>query len=548
MEKKRKKFYLNEAQQYVHQIAARNLTAIASRRFGKSEGIIMPILLRNIQAMPKSSGAIVGANYKQLLTRTLPATFHALTRLGYKQNVHYYVGRKAPVSAGFKEPYIKPLNWDYFVHWYNGSVNALISQDIPYSSNSLTLDYAIVDEARTINHEKFQNETIPAISGLAYFKDCPWHTGITKVSDMPTKKSEQWLLEDKKHMDNDLLMYIEGLLYQIYEASLLNQSHYTKTKIKKINKELNKYRQELNLFVVYNVLDNLEVIGERYVNDQYRNLTRFQFLTAILSQHIKNTEGGFYAALNDKVHYYTAYDNSYLNEFRTGYGDIDWRAAKEQSFNCKQDTDIDVNKPLYIAFDTNININWLVCGQPDYDKNELLTLKSFYVKHPRMLVELCNEFADYYEPLPNKEVVFYYDHTFLQGKSSISVEGFYQVIERVLDSRGWYVTSKYIGQAPKHESKHKDIDQAFKGLRNLFPKFNQPNNEILLQSMEQTGTRVNTNGWGKDKTGEKKPETPQDPYELRTDGGDAWDTLFIGCNHHRVDTIYTGSSHSNYYG
>jgi hypothetical protein len=448
---KTKKFYLNEAQRYVHHIAPRNLTAIASRRFGKSEGIIMPGLLRNVQAMPRSNGGIVGANYKQLLTRTLPATFHALTRLGFKQNVHYFVGRKAPQSAGFNEPYIKPLNWDYFVHWYNGSVNALISQDIPYSSNSLTLDYLIVDEARTINHEKFQNETIPANSGLQYFKEIPWHTGITKVSDMPVKKSEQWILDDKQHMDTDLLMFIEGMLYQIYEQSLLTPSSKSKAKIKLLNKDIDRYRKELTLFVVYNILDNLEIVGERYVNDQFRNLTRFQFLTAILSQHIKNTEGGFYAALNDKLHYYTAYDNSYLNEFRTPYGDIDWQSAKEQSFDCKQDTDININKPLCIAFDTNININWLVCGQADYDANKLLTLKSFYVKHPRMLTELCNAFADYYEPLPNKEVVFYYDHTFLQGRSSISTESFYQTISRVLDARGWYVTEKYIGQAMKHD-------------------------------------------------------------------------------------------------
>jgi len=549
MKKKRtKKFYLNRAQHYIHYIAPRNLTVIASRRFGKSEGIIMPILLRNAQSMVRSSGAIVGSNYKQLLTRTLPATFHALSRLGYQQNVHYYVGRKAPASAGFKMPYIKPLSWDYYIHWYNGSVNPLISQDIPFSSNSLTLDYIIVDEARTINHEKFQNETIPANSGLAYFRDCPWHTGITKVSDMPTSKSGQWLLKDKEYLDEDLLKIIEALLYKIYELNNKPDNKYYKRLRKQLNNELNLFRKELNLFVVYNILDNIEIVGQRYIDDQYRNLTKFQFMTAILSKEIKNTEGGFYAALNEKLHYYTAFDNSYLNEFRTGYGDIDWKAAKEQTFDCKQDTDIDVNKPLYIAFDTNININWMVVGQPDYNKNELLTLKSFFVKHPRMLTELCNEFADYYEPLPNKELVFYYDQTFLQGRSGISTEAFYQTIERVLSSRGWYVTSKYIGQAYKHDAKHKEIDQALKGMRNLFPKFNQPNNEILIQSMEQTGTRVSANGWGKDKSGEKKPDTPQDPVELRTDGGDAWDTLFIGCNFFRVDNIYHVISSSNFYG
>jgi len=59
----------------------------------------MPTLLRNLQAMPRSSGAIVAATFKQALTRTLPATFHAFNRLGYQENIHYYVGRKAFIGT-----------------------------------------------------------------------------------------------------------------------------------------------------------------------------------------------------------------------------------------------------------------------------------------------------------------------------------------------------------------------------------------------------------------------------------------------------------------
>lgn len=548
---KTKKFYMNAAQQYVWQIAPRNLTVIASRRFGKSEGIIMPTLLRNIQAMPRSSGAIVGQTYKQVLTRTLPATLHALDRLGYHEREHYYVGRQAPKGSGFKDPYIKPRSasaWDYYIHWYNGSVNPIISQDIPFSSNSLTLDYWIADEVKTLNREKLLNETIPANSGLVYFKDCPWHTGYTMVSDMPTNKRGLWMLEEESKMDKELLCLIEAIIYSIYEAkSLGSESVWYQNKIKALTNELNLYRKELSLFVVFDILDNLEIVGERYIEDMYRNLPKFIFMTALLSQRMKNTEGGFYAALNDKIHYYQSYDNSYLNSFRTGYGDIDWKSATEHVYDCSQDTDINVDRPLCIAFDTNININWCIVGQPDYEKNKLRTLKSFFVKHPRMLTELCNEFADYYEPLPNKEVIFYYDSTFTQGKSGNSTEAFFETIIRVLTNRGWYVTDTYIGQPMKHNEKHKEIDDALKGSRNLFPLFNQPNNEILLQGMEQTGTSVGLNGWGKDKSGEKKPDTPEDPAEFRTDGGDAWDTLFIGCNNYRVDEIYSRISLPNVY-
>jgi hypothetical protein len=93
---KSKKVFFNRAQQYVIHMAVRILFVIASRRLGKSEGIIMPTLLRNVQHMPRGQHAIVSTTYKQALTRTLPGTFHAMNRLGYIEGIHYYVGRKAP--------------------------------------------------------------------------------------------------------------------------------------------------------------------------------------------------------------------------------------------------------------------------------------------------------------------------------------------------------------------------------------------------------------------------------------------------------------------
>ena len=80
----------------------------------------------------------------------------------------------------------------------------------------------------------------------------------------------------------------------------------------------------------------------------------------------------------------------------------------------------------------------------------------------------------------------------------------------------------------QHTLKHQYINDAMTGAKYLFPTFNRNNNEFLLPAIEQTGIKVGRNGFEKDKSGEKLIESDEDPLELRTDGTDAWDTLFIG--------------------
>ena len=531
---KKKKVYLNRVQNYIFQIAPKDLNLVGSRRFGKSEGVGMPVILRNIQAMPRSNGAIVATTYKQALTRTLPATLHALSRMNYIEGVHYYVGKRAPKKANFKEPYIIPRNWDYIIHWYNGSINTIISQDIAFSSNSLTLDYVFADEAKTLNYEKLVNETLPANSGLHYFKDCPWHTGTTFISDMPTNKAGEWFLKKVEDMDPELLKLVEGIIYQIWllkQKPNANLPH-IQSKINALNKELSFYRSKLSLFMVVNILDNLEIVGVQYVEDMFRNLPPHVFLSAILSLKVRSVERLFYAALDKRKHYYTAVNNSFLERFRKTDGSIDIKKASSYKYNCEQDLDIDKNKPLCIAFDTNININWVCVGQPDHLNNKIKVINSLYVKTPMMLPELIQKFANYYSVLQNKHVVFYYDHTFLQGKSATNSETFADTIIRVLQENDFYVTEVYIGQAEKHDIKHKAIDMALKNQKGLMPLFNELNNEDLITALEKAGTKLTARGWGKDKSEEKLPDKDENPTEHRTDATDAFDTLFLGCNNH----------------
>ena len=59
--------------------------------------------------------------------------------------------------------------------------------------------------------------------------------------------------------------------------------------------------------------------------------------------------------------------------------------------------------------------------------------------------------------------------------------------------------------------------------------FNKENNEALLIAISLAEVRVTPGlGWHKHKGGEKLLETEDDLLEHRTDGTDAFDTLYLG--------------------
>jgi hypothetical protein len=535
MAKSKKKVYFNPGQLYLFHLGANSESIIASRRFGKSDGIISPRLLRNAQHMPRSAGAIYGATFKQILTRTLPAAVAALERAGYKNEMHYFIGRRAPKNMGFKTPVINPANYEHVMHWYNGSIAHLISQDVKFSSNSLTLDWWMADEGRSLRKEKLFEELIPAVSGLVgRFDGCPWHRSGVLVSDMPTNKAGEWVLDEEKKMDRELIRTIEGTLAHLVELKKDPKKNHAK--ILKNQNMRDFLRRRAHIYKEFDAIDNIEILGEEYIRQMKRMLTPLIFRVSILNQRIRQLKNGFYPNLNPDVHYYDAFDNNYLLNLRTNKGSLDLKQYSRET--CLMDNDVDRQAPLSIAFDYNANINWIVTGQAREGK--MFTLKSMYVKYDKKLRELCNLWADYYSAHPVKDVIYYYDSTAKQSSYAVSAENFADIVYKTLTNKKWRVEMIDIGKPLEHRLKHQYINDALTGRQYLFPLFNRENNEHLLPAMEQAGIRVGRNGFEKDKSGEKSDETADDPLELRTDGTDAWDTLFVGLNFYPVGGLESG--------
>lgn len=528
----RKQVYFNKPQRLTQLIAANTTVIVAGRRTGKTDSIAAPFVLRNMQRMPGSTGGIVVPTFRHGLTNTLPGLLAAWKRWGYIEGVHYVVGKK-PLKS-FAKPITDPKDYEHVISFYNGSVAVIISQDRPGSSNSLTLSWLLVDEAKFINYEKLKDETLPANGGIkSHFGRHSFNHSIMILSDMPQTKRGSWFLHYQDKMDKELIEIIEGTIYEIWRVkerirdlrrNKMPIPAYLKSHLRKLDRQLNQMRSVAVYYKEYSSIENLQLLGENYIKQMKRDLTPLTFQTSILCKRIGIAKDGFYSSMREG-HKYDANNNEYLDSLGldAGFNHPDIL----ETMTSQADGDVDTNAPICIGMDYNANINWIVCGQPIGRK--LNVIKSFYVKFERKIPALIEDFCRYYATHQNKTVVFYYDATALGSNYAVNEQDFRWVVTHEFERHGWRVEAVYLGNPMRHDEKYLLINQGFAGKQRLMPFFNRSNNEDLVLAIQSAGVSRGRNGFRKDKGGEKLAETEEDLLEHRTDGTDAFDTLYIGC-------------------
>lgn len=521
-----KRVYFNKPQRLTQLIGANTTVIVAGRRTGKTDSIAAPFVLRNMQRMPGSTGGIVVPTFKHGLTNTIPGLLAAWKRWGYIEGIHYVVGRKPPKS--FRQPIIDPKDYEHVISFYNGSVAVIISQDRPGSSNSLTLSWLLVDEAKFIDYAKLKDETLPANGGIkSHFGKHSFNHSIMILSDMPQTQKGSWFLHYRDKMDPELIKTIEATVYEIWRTKerirALNASGkpvppYLKGYLRRLDRDLNKMRSVAVYYREYSSIENLQLLGENYIKQMKRDLTPLTFQTSILCQRIGIAKDGFYSSMREG-HKYDANDNQYLDTL--GY-DYDF-----STLDSRADRDVNPDAPICIGMDYNANINWIVAGQPR--DRRLNVIKSFYVKFERKIPALVDDFCRYYVTHRNKTVVYYYDATALGSNYAVNDQDFHYNVVKEFERHGWRIESVYLGNPMHHDEKYLLINNAFAGKQRLMPFINRSNNENLILAIQSAGVSNGRNGFRKDKSGEKLAESEEDLLEHRTDGTDAFDTLYIGC-------------------
>ena len=507
-------------------IGANTTVIVAGRRTGKTDSIASPFVLRNMQRMPGSTGGIVVPTYKHGLTNTIPGLLAAWKRWGYIKDVHYVIGRKPPKSFG--KPIIEPAEYEHVITFYNGSCAIIISQDRPGSSNSLTLSWLLVDEAKFIDYERLKDETLPANGGIkSYFGHHSFNHSVMILSDMPQTQKGSWFLHYKDKMDVELIDTIKATIFEIWRtkerirelnAKGENVPNYLRRYLRQLDTNLNKMRSVAVYYKEYSSIENLQLLGESYIKQMKRDLTPKTFQTSILCQRIGIAKDGFYSSMREG-HKYNASDFDYLDSLGYEFND--------SQMDCRADKDLNPFQPICIGMDYNANINWIVAGQPH--GRRLDVIKSFYTKFERKIPALIDDFCSYYMHHQNKTVVYYYDSTALGGNYAVNEQDFHWVVCHEFEQHGWQVEDINLGNPMRHDEKYLLINQGFAGKQRLMPMFNRQNNDDLILAIQTAGVTRGRNGFRKDKGGEKLAETEEDLLQHRTDGTDAFDTLYIGC-------------------
>lgn len=268
-----KEVYFNNPQRRTQLIGANTTVIVAGRRTGKTDSIASPFVLRNMQRMPGSTGGIVVPTFKHGLTNTIPGLLAAWKRWGFLNGVHYVVGRKPP--KGFQTAIIEPTDYEHVISFYNGSRAIIISQDRPGSSNSLTLSWLLIDEAKFIDYERLKDETLPANGGIkSYFGKHSFNHSILILSDMPQTKKGSWFLHYEDKMDKELIATIEATICEIWRvkqrikadrAAGKTPPEYLRKHLRHLDKQLNQMRSVAVYYKEYSSIENLQLLGETYI-------------------------------------------------------------------------------------------------------------------------------------------------------------------------------------------------------------------------------------------------------------------------------------------
>lgn len=72
------------------------------------------------------------------------------------------------------------------------------------------------------------------------------------------------------------------------------------------------------------------------------------------------------------------------------------------------------------------------------------------------------------------------------------------------------------------------------------PTFVKQNNDDLILAIQSVGVERGRKRLSQNKSTEKNPESEEDLLEHRTDGTDAFDTLYIGCEKFPQHDFYGG--------
>lgn len=437
------------------------------------EAILIEYIART---MPRSKWAIYAPSYNKFFEDEIPNIKAVLEKLGMYENIHYYVGRRAPESAQFDEAFQSPDNYQHCIHFYTGCTFQVLSEAKASAAVGLNLDGLIVTEAVYCNISILERKVFPAIRGSngRWFEKHNLFGLKAFFSSTPIDISGKWFTDLE-------------LTCAMYPAT----SKYIKAPTSA----------------------NLENLKEGYLKEAEKiTADRVIFEAEYLCIRPKLVNEAFYMLLDEDLH---GYENPKL--LTNPYND------------CRDDNDLNPALPLFIGIDLGAVINSATTAQSYPD--ELRILKDFFVlsSDQKIQDDLVTDICDYYQHHKTKVIYLYFD---AQGNNDTGntrlTKG--QQLANDFRKRGFTVipmTNRRTNDS--HALEHEICLRLMSEENTIFPKFriNKSNAPYLLGSMKNA--RVKLSGIKKviqkDKSSEKKLKNAQRMFA--TDLSDSFKAIVV---------------------
>ncbi len=476
-----RKILLNLAQLAAVGSKAKTIILEWGRGTGKST-ILAWYFMQMALSMPRGKFYLAGSSFKAMLGETLPSTFESLERMGWHENIHFFVGKPGP--AHWPRPYQRPANWHNFIHTYTGAVFSLLSQDkSKVEARGQNFDAGLGDEVAMLDPKRLFNEAHAGMrTNREVFKRSPYYLTKVYASSTPVTREGQWFLK--------------------YED-------YARAKPSKYN------------FLRANALVNRQNLSPTWFEEMRADaVSQMMFDAEIMNIRPNLVVNSFYPMLKPKLHYYSADDSDYwLDQI------IDRKPFHDTA---EGDMDYDRLKPLILCFDPGSAINVAIIKQLYERKGhrEQRTLKSWFRKHPSIIQELIEEdVIPYYAKHGYKVVNMFYDRT-AKNRVANSRKTVADDVIDVFRRHGWKVNDRTIRKVVTQDEKYHVCNKVLKedpqDLTLYKARINRGNNRDLIISLENAEAMDGRdNKIKKNKLSEKRMGST--PRQHATDFSDAWD-------------------------
>lgn len=516
-------------QRFLFQMAQMNYL-VAGRGFGKNTGPLADFSYINMLTMPRSMGQFVAKSFAQALTSTLPYVINGWENLGLVRDIHFKVGGYFPKKTGVPRPHIGPIKTDHIVHFINGSVMVVSSQDRNSAAdNGKSCDWIEVDEAKLIDYKRLQEECIiPMRGNMDKFGKLYNHRSMLIATDMPDEIESNWILEAEKHMDKEVIALAASIRKEMFALQIKQERYNSPQHKRRLASKIAKYQGMLNkllkgetMFMEGYSVENIEILGLDYFIAQAKMLPPRKFLRSFANFKISSNEYFFYPLFNVDKHSYELPNYSHIDniglEASIGYKSPD----STFDLDCMRD------QPLRVSCDANKDFNCMIVSQQI--GKSLKCIKELYIEGDNGTTkDNAQLFCDYYKHHSNKTVYFSYDSTFKAG-SAANRKGVNYATDYIetFKKNGWNVIEKYMGNPSTYPQRYRLINTSLKEhgqgkyLKILINKMNCP---YLVKLLDDTPRKTNTDRIEKDKSSERNPNIPP---RLATHLTEAFDTTMM---------------------